>query len=547
MRGIQDQLLHRAQSTPQQLYLSQAIDRQWRNWNWHQAMDEARTMASALAEMGLDPGDRVAIISRNCAHWILADMAIILAGLVSVPIYPTAKADTIAGVIDHSGSKAAFIGKLEQAEAQLAGLSDELITIAFPYPDTPGQLQWDELLSQAKAPFKLRPRQPDDLATLLYTSGSTGQPKGAMHSHANFAWVGQAVTPAMNVSGPQRVLSYLPLSHCTERAYVEASSFYSETSLYFTESIETFMEDLAHARPTLFGSVPRLWKKFQLGVLGKLPQARLDRLLGIPILGGLIRRKIKRGLGLDQAIWFGSGSAPIAPALLEWWDQVGVPIHEGWGMTETFAYGTNLPCGQTPKYGTISKALPGVELKVAENQELMIRCPCMMSGYYKATEQNDEIFSNGFFHTGDRAFIDEDGWVRITGRVKELFKTAKGKYIAPVPIESLLARNQHIELACVLGSGLPQPVALIQLAEGVALDRKQLESELQESLTGLNQELEPHQRLDQLIVIQGSWEPENGLLTPTLKLKREQIEQKYAHLLGVHSQTVIFEAEIGAT
>lgn len=541
MRSIQDQLLYRDHATANQLYLSQAVDRQWREWTWHEAMDEARAMATALGKLGLEPGDRVAIISRNCAHWVLADMAIILAGLVSVPIYPTAKADTITGIMNHSEARAAFIGKLEQPEDQLAGLADDVITIAFPYPGTIGQHTWNELQAQAPDRFELRRREPRDLATLLYTSGSTGQPKGAMHSHENFAWVGQSLPQALNVPGPQRVLSYLPLSHCTERAYVEASSFYSEMSLYFAESIETFMDDLAYARPTLFGSVPRLWKKFQLGILAKLPQARLDRLLGIPIVGGLVRRKIKRGLGLDQATWYASGSAPIALSLLEWWDRVGVPIHEGWGMTETFAYGTSLPRGQSPHYGTISKALPGVELKVNDQQELMIRCPCLMSGYYKAPELDGEIFSDGFFRTGDRAFIDDQGWVRITGRVKELFKTEKGKYIAPVPIESLLARNQHIDLACVLGSGLAQPVALIQLAEGLTLDRQQIEAELTATLTRLNQELEPHERLGQLIVIQGSWEPENGLLTPTLKLKRDQIEQKYAHLLGQHDGPVVFE------
>jgi long-chain acyl-CoA synthetase len=543
MRGIQDQLLHRAQATPDQLYLSQAIDRQWREWTWHQAMDEARAMATALGQLGLAPGDRVAIISRNCAHWILADMAIILAGLVSVPIYPTAKADTITGIVRHSGARAAFIGKLEQPEAQLAGLPEGLITIALPYPGTTGQHAWAALQAGVSSPFELRRREPEDLATLLYTSGSTGQPKGAMHSHANFAWVGQALPEALDAGRANRVLSYLPLSHCTERAYVEASSFYADMHLYFAESIETFMADLAHARPTLFGSVPRLWKKFQLGILAKLPQHKLDRLLGIPIVSGMIKRKIKRGLGLDKAIWYGSGSAPIALSLLQWWDQIGVPIHEGWGMTETFAYGTSLPRGQAPQFGTISKALPGVELKISDDQELLIRCPCLMSGYYQAPELNDEIFIDGFFRTGDRAFIDDGGWVRITGRVKELFKTAKGKYIAPVPIESLLARNQHIELACVLGSGLPQPVALIQLAESLALDRSALVSELKGTLSRLNQELEPHERLSQLIVIAGSWEPENGLLTPTLKLKREQIEQKYAHLVGQQSGEVIFEAD----
>ncbi len=542
MLALQDQLLHRGETTPDQLYLSQPMDRVWREWTWAQALAESQRMAVALRGLGLEPGDRVAIISRNCAHWVLADMAIILAGMVSVPIYPTANAETISGILKHSGSRLAFVGKLDDAARQLATVEQELVTVAFPYPGCPGQHRWDELVAGAEPQGILAKREPDDLATLLYTSGSTGEPKGAMHSHGNFAWVGQSLPKALGTRPGDRVLSYLPLSHCTERAYVEASSFYSELTLYFAESVDTFAEDLRHAQPTLFGSVPRLWKKFQLGILAKLPQKKLDTLLRIPLVSTLIKRKIRRGLGLHQAQWFASGSAPIAVALLEWWDSLGIQLCEGWGMTETFAYGTQIGRNQTPRYGTISKTLPGVELKVSDEQELLIRCPCMMSGYYKATELNDTLFSDGFFHTGDRAFIDDEGWVRITGRVKELFKTTKGKYIAPVPIESLLARNAHIEMACVVGTGLPQPVALVQLAEPSGTTREQIVEELTATLTVLNTELESHQRLAQLIVISGSWEAENGLLTPTLKLKRDLIEVKYAELIAAGGPKVVFES-----
>ncbi|AKS41856.1 AMP-dependent synthetase [Wenzhouxiangella marina] len=503
-------------------------------------------MAVALADLGLEPGDRVGIISRNCAHWVLADLAIILAGLVSVPVYPTANARTIQQILEHSEASLLIVGKIDDPEEQLRELPKGLRTLAMPYDEAVGELQWESVLREADAGrFQLQARDDADLATLLYTSGSTGAPKGAMHSHGNFSWVGQNLPAALGVQPGDRVLSYLPLSHCTERAYVEASSFYSESTLYFVESIETFMEDLAHARPTLFGSVPRLWKKFQIGVLEKLPQRKLDRLLGLPLIGGLVKRKIKRGLGLDQARWFASGSAPIAVSLLEWWDALDVPIHEGWGMTETFAYGTSLPAGKTPKYGTIGQALPGVELDVSDAQELLIRCPCLMQGYYKADEATAEAMTDdGFFHTGDQASVDDEGWVHITGRVKEQFKTTKGKYIAPVPIESLLARNDHIELACVLGTNLSQPSALIQLAETAPSDRAFLEAELEATRRAVNLELEPHERLGQLIVIKDSWEPENGMLTPTLKLKRQAIEARYGALLDRSKSPVVFEQDL---
>jgi len=541
-RSIQQQILHRASASADQPYLCQPVDRQWRQWTWAEAVAEASKMAMALRAQGLEPGDRVGIISRNCAHWVLADLAIILAGLVSVPVYPTANAKTIRQIVEHSGTRTLFVGKIDNPESQLAELSNNIKTIAMPYAEAVGQQSWQALLDAAlDTPFELVERKPDELATLLYTSGSTGKPKGAMHSHANFAWVGQALPEAIGVASGDRVLSYLPLSHCTERAYVEAASFYAESTLYFVESIDTFMADLTHARPTLFGSVPRLWKKFQIGVLEKLPQQKLDRLLRIPFLGGMIRRKIKRGLGLDQARWYASGSAPIATSLLEWWNRLGVPISEGWGMTETFAYGTSLPAGQSPRFGAISKALPGVELRVSDEQELLIRCPCLMQGYYQAEEETRSSFSDGFFRTGDRISMDSEGWVYITGRVKELFKTTKGKYIAPVPIESQLARNDHIELACVMGTGLPQPVALIQLAETAPRDRHELQVELERTRQQVNADLEPHERLGRLIVTSEPWEAENGMLTPTLKLRRDAIEARYAELVARAGESIVFE------
>jgi len=541
MRGIQDQLAHRAKTTPDQLYLSQPIEREWYTWTWAEAFDEARRVAAALVRLGLQPGDRVGLISRNCAHWVLADMAIILAGLVSVPVYPTAKAATIRQILEHSECKACFVGKIDQADERLAEVPEGVTTIAMPYPDAGGDHGWDEMVAHPAGEFQTQPRREEDLATLLYTSGSTGTPKGAAHSFSNFAFVGHKLTSALGVEPGDKVFSYLPLSHCTERAYVEAGSFYAETSLYFAESIDTFAEDLRHVRPTLFGSVPRLWKRFQLGVLEQLPPRKLDRLLKIPVVAGLVRRKIKKGLGLDRTRWFASGSAPMAVSLLEWWDRLGVTIREGWGMTETFAYGTQIGLDVEPRFGTISRALPEAELKLSDEQELLIRCPCLMDGYYKADELTKESMTDdGFFRTGDRAFI-ENGWVTITGRVKELFKTAKGKYVAPVPIESLLARNSWIEMACVLGSGMTQPVALVQLAEHAPDDRKKLTQQLESDLDRLNRELEPHERLESLFVVNEPWEVDNGMLTPTLKIKRDVIEAKYAGLVASHDDRIVFE------
>jgi long-chain acyl-CoA synthetase len=543
LHPLQELILDRARTTPDAVYLCQPIDREWITWTWSQAVDEAQRVAAALRAEGIEPGDRVGLISKNCAHWIIADLAMLLSGVVSVPIYPTANASTIRGILEHSDARALFVGKLEHPEQQMPGIPDDVLTIAMPYPDAEGQRSWNDWIDRTGPPFEPVARSDDDLATLLYTSGSTGEPKGAMHSYGNFLFVGRSLGEAVGVRDGDRVLSYLPLSHCTERAYVEAASFHGGTTLYFAESLDTFMEDLAHARPTLFGSVPRLWKKFQLGVLDKLPQKKLDRLLRVPVVNGLIRRKIKKGLGLDAADWFASGSAPIAPALLEWWDRVGVTICEGWGMTETFAYGTQIGRGETPNFGSISRALPEVELRTRDDGELLIRCPCLMQGYYKAENLTATCFEDGWFRTGDRASIDDRGWVRITGRVKEVFKTTKGKYIAPVPIESLLARNEMIELACVIGDGRDQPIALIQLPEHGGVSLRDVRTRLVETLETVNVELEPHERLERLIVIREPWTIDNELLTPTLKIKRPQIEARYREAIAQSSGKVFIAAE----
>jgi len=540
--ALQQQILHRVRTTPNQLYLCQPIDREWKQWTWAQAYGEAVRLAAGLSRLGLTPGDRIGLMSKNCAHWVIADLAIILSGLVSVPIYPTANARTIRQVLEHSEARACIVGKLEHPEAQLEGIPSQLASVAMPYPEISAQYAWSDLIAEPDDDFEPHRVDEDDLATLLYTSGSTGEPKGAMHSYAAFAFVGESLASAIGVRKGDRVLSYLPLSHCTERAYVEAGSFYGGMTLYFVESLETFSEDLAYARPTLFGSVPRLWKKFQLGVLDKVPPAKLDRLLSVPLVSWLVRNKIKRELGLDKADWFASGSAPIAPVLLDWWHRLGVTIGEGWGMTETFAYGTSSGRGNKPQFGSIGKALPGVELKTADEDELLIRCPCLMKGYYKDPVLTEQSFVDGFFRTGDRAFIDGEGWVKITGRVKDVFKTTKGKYIAPVPLESELAKNEMIEQACVVGEHLDQPVALVQLADHIDLPMREIRSGLVQTLEQVNAELESHQRLGRIIVIREQWTVDNELLTPTLKIRRDAIEQRYRAVIERAEGQVYVEA-----
>ncbi|MEM9453772.1 MAG: AMP-binding protein [Myxococcota bacterium] len=538
-------LRHWEQHAPERIYLRQPVDRQWREFSWREVGEQARRLTAALRGFGLRPGDRVGIFSKNCAEWIIADLAVMLGGFVSVPIYSTANAQTLRYVLEHSEARALFVGKLDQTEDLGPAIPSGCVSIGFPYPTAPTEHAWAELLG-AHAPTG-DPADPslDDVMTILYTSGSTGNPKGAVHTYRSFAYAGTHLAPLLGCDEQTRILSYLPLAHCTERAYVEAPSLYHALQVSFSESLATFFDDLKSVRPTLFGSVPRLWKRFQLGVLQMMPQAQLDQALANPQMAEAVRHKIAQGLGLDASTWNGSGAAPMAPALLEWWQSVGLPICEGWGMTETFAFGSQTLPGQEIRIGTIGKAYPDTELVTSDEGELLIKSPTMMREYYKEPEKTAASFTeDGFFRTGDRAEIDADGYIKITGRVKEIFKTAKGKYVAPVPIESQLAQGGLVEQVCVVGIGRKQPVALVQVVEGHGLDQAAVGQALAALMMQVNEGLESHERLDRIIVIDQPWTPGNGLLTPTLKIKRHLVEAKYQALIARDDEArVEFEAD----
>ncbi len=541
----QEYLYHRERHTAEVPYLKQPVDGQHRTFTWGQAIDQARRLVTALRDIGVASGQPVAILSKNCAEWLIADFALMIGGYVSVPIYATANEATIGHVLEHSEARAIFVGKLDQADAQSRAIPDEVTRIAFPYPTMDAQHHWNDLLA-AHAPFAESPVPgAEDVMTILYTSGSTGKPKGAVHSFHNFIYAGRHIGRMLQVNADERILSYLPMAHCTERAYVESSTLIHGGQVWFADSLETFADDLRACAPTFFGSVPRLWKQFQLRVLAQVPQEKLDRLLPIPLLGWLVKRRIKRALGLHRARWFMSGSAPIAPALLEWWEELGMPIAEGWGMTETMAYGTLLPYGDQIRQGSIGKAATGTDIRFSETGELEIRTPPLMSGYYKDPEQTAEVMTaDGFLRTGDRGEIDADGYISITGRVKDIYKTAKGKYVAPVPIEALIARNKLVEQVCLIGTGMRAPVALVQLnAASRSAPQQKLAEKLEATRSSVNARLESHERIERFVVVSAEWTAENGLLTPTLKIRRHELEARYQALVQrEYSESVVFEA-----
>ncbi|WP_421223809.1 AMP-binding protein [Aeromonas sp. 602293] len=540
-----EMLYHWERQCPDRTYLRQTINREYVDFTWGEVADEARRMVTALRHLGLVAGDKVALLSKNCAQWFIADLAMQMGQYVSVPIYPTANVDTIEYVLRHSEAKAIFVGKLDDWKSQEAGVPDDLLRIAFPYDTMPASHQWDDLL-EAHEPIPDSPVQaPDSLLSLVYTSGSTGKPKGAMLSVERYAWSCEKLVETVSLSQADRGFSYLPLAHITERVYIYGGSLYGGATIAFPESLDTFIEDVKRCRPTVFISVPRLWAMFRIKIHEKLPQNKLELLLKIPLISGLIKRKLQKGLGLDQARVLGCGSAPVSPALLEWYLSIGLKVTEAWGMTENHAYSTiNYPF-RADKIGTVGKAGIGVTIKISDEGEILCRCEGMMLGYYKDPEHSAEaIDTEGWLHTGDMGKLDKEGYLTITGRMKDVFKTAKGKYVAPVPIEGLLGQEPIIEQLCVIGYGMPQPIALVQLAESAMKgNREEVNARLEAARVRVNDQLESHAKIRGILVVKTPWNIENGVLTPTMKIKRHLLEQKYAHVgeRWPSSQVVVWE------
>lgn len=508
------------------------------NYTWAQVGDQVRRMATHLKSQGWEPGAKVAILSKNCAWWLMSDLAIWMAGYVSVPLYPTLAHDTVRQILTHSEARACFVGKLDDWSSMKAGVPPDMPCISYTLSpaDAVNRFEgWDTIIAR-NPPLQGEPvRDADELATLIYTSGTTGIPKGVMHSFGNFAWAIGRGADSVKMTQEDRMLSYLPLAHVVERVLVEHGWLATGMHVFFAESLDTFSTDLQRARPTIFFSVPRLWVKFQHGVHHKLPQAKLDRLLSIPLIGGLVRRKVKKALGLDQCRFAAGGAAPMPVSLLAWYRKLGLPVNEGYGMTENLAV-SHLTLAGKNQEGTVGPTYPGVEARIdAVSGEIQMRSPALMLGYYKEPELTKEAFTpDGWLRTGDKGHIDAQGNLHITGRVKDLFKTSKGKYVAPAPIEDKLVMHEAVEACVVTGANLGQPLGIVMLnAEAVAratapVARAELEATLSQHLNTINATLDPHEQLKCLVVVTTAWTVENDLVTPTFKVKRNRVEDVYS-------------------
>ncbi len=515
---------------PDVTFLRQPFQGDWIHYSWKKADDEIRRMAAYLVSLQLPPQSKIAIISKNCAHWIMSDLAILMAGHVSVPLYPTIPGDIIRFCLEHCEAKVAFIGKLDDWSKQRSGLPDNVKGISYPLWTEQGYENWDDII--AKTPPLQGNFIPDrkSIGTIIYTSGTTGLPKGVVHSvHAYSYAATWALSQLNDLSNNERFFSYLPLSHIAERMLVEQGAIYTGGSISFAESLDTFAANLKDTQPTVFLAVPRIWTKFQMGILSKMPQSKLNILLKIPVVNNLIRKKIKEGLGLQHAKYLLTGASPMSVALLEWYDKLGFTVCEAYAMTENCAY-SHLTRRENRRLGYVGTPLPNCDVRLSEEGEIQVKNECTMLGYYKEPEKTKETISeDGYLCTGDQGEIDENGFLKITGRVKDIFKTDKGKYVAPAPIELELSKNTFIEQVCVVGANLPQTMALVVLSEDAKKEEKAaVEKSLEDLLVDVNHSLEKHEKMKKVIIMQEEWTVDNNLLTPTLKVKRNILEKAKA-------------------
>ena len=517
---------------PQHTFLRQPLSDNWKSWSYQEAGSEARRIASALRSLNLPPKSNIAILSKNCAHWIMADLAIMMAGYVSVPVYPTLSAQGIRQILQHSESKLIFLGKLDEYEKQQTGIDQGIHKVCFPDYGPDDGLKWQDLLHLHEPLSEDHLPQPDELASIMYSSGTTGTPKGVMLTFGSFGYVGIQVKKYLRLSSPQRFFSYLPLSHIAERALMEMVAISSGSTISFTESIQKFQENLQHEQPTVFGGVPRIFSKFQEGILKKIPQRKLDRLLSIPGINIVLRNLIIKKLGLRKAPVIVCGAAPTPVSVLEWFNKLGLEIRETYGMTENTAYSHSNY--RLIKNGTVGQAWPEVDVKCDANGEILVRHPALMKGYFKDDKTTAAVFTEeGFLRTGDQGFVDSQGFLTITGRVKDQFKTDKAKFIAPAPIEMKLSVNSFVDQVCVVGTGLPQPIALITLSEaGRQAPAQEVETKLQKTVQQVNAALEKYEHIQAAIIVKEMWTIESGFLTPSMKIKRNVVEKHYAPAYG---------------
>jgi long-chain acyl-CoA synthetase len=580
---IVDAFTATARAHPTRPALRWRSDSTWRSLTWQDYEQAVTEVAVGLRALGLQPGDRIGILATNRPAWHIADVGSLAAGLVTVPVYPTNAASQVGYLLDHSGARACIVENMDQLAKVLlrrgdlptlewvgmieepSGLDDGFVRSLDEVRTTGAALAGE---STRLLDDLVKEVTPSDLATLVYTSGTTGPPKGAMITHANVMATMRSLTSLVEIRPDDRFLSFLPLSHITERSISHFGQIVSGAETWFARSFATVAEDLQACRPTLLFAVPRLWEKFQDGILeqvaaqhgpaGRLAQRYLAVATGagdrsivqaaeFELLDRMVGRTIRRRLGLDHARILACGAAPVHPDLLHWFHGIGLPIAEGYGQTEvSLCTSTNLP-GAT-RIGTVGRPIPGVTVKISDDGEILVQGDNVCAGYWRDEASTRELVDgDGWMHSGDLGRLDPDGYLHVTGRKKDLIITAYGKNIAPGEIETSLRLAPLIGQAVVVGDGRPYLTALLTLdaeaaAEWAARRGRSLD------LEALTEDPDLHAELGTVIdAVNATRSHAEGIrrwrvlphdltlardeLTPTLKVKRNVVIERWSGLV----------------
>lgn len=517
---------HWAEQSPDDIWLREPQGDEVTDWSWSQVRAQVQAIAAWEESFFGGSGVNVGILSRNRAHWFIADLGTIAAGNVTIPMFTTLPRDTAGYVMDFTDMKMLFVGETENWDAVKEVLPAGITLVTLPGVTLEEEhLRWEDLVAAHAGQHPAYQCQPDDLTSIVFTSGTTGVPKGVMQTHASNEIPVNRFRVSFATPARGRYFSYLPLSHIAERQIVEYASLINGGVVYFNENLLTLLRDLPACRPHVMFGPPRVWEQLQQVIVGHFgsQQAVEEALAKDPEGTG---KHIREMLGLDETLYLLTAAAPTPPALIEWYAQFGLKLMEGFGQTE--AMGLSANTHEHRKIGSIGRVVGDVEVRISDEGELLVRAPGLATGYYKNPEKTAETFRDGWVHTGDKARIDEDGFIFLTGRVKDYFKTIQGKFVAPTPIENEFAKHPHTEQICLLGRGYSKTVMVcVPSALAQQSDREQLVAALQEHARLVNETVDKHARIGAVIVSTEAWTIDNGLLTPTMKIRREQIEEQF--------------------
>ncbi|NVJ70440.1 MAG: AMP-binding protein [Alphaproteobacteria bacterium] len=538
-KTVLEDLAYWAQEKPTAPFLVDLHGGQQFPISWAEAAETVDHTARAICAHFGGGGHKAAILSRNRAHWILADLAILASGSVAVPVFTTMRPETFNYVLDFADVELLFLGESTNWAEVKDHVPEGITIVTLPGVDAAeGDITWDEFLEKGEATARPAGHALEDVATLIFTSGTTGKPKGVMHSLGSLGRATHALVRETKTEFGWHFFSYLPLAHLAERLIIELHALSTGGTIFFNENLESFGADLAVAKPNYFFGVPRIWDKLTQAVIAGT-EGGADALKAA--LTGphadMVAAAVREKLGLASVQKMVSTTAPVPPHIKEWFQLFGLLLMDGYGQTEI------LPIATTPegsnKPHSVGRPPEGVEVRITEEGELIARSPGCSLGYYKMPEKTAETFRDGWVYTGDRAELDEDGFVILKGRVKETFKTAKGKYVAPMPIEAKFLESNLLDQACLLGHGMPQTLLLLVVAETAAdVAKEEIEAHVRERVAEINAGLERHAQVGAVLMAPEAWTIENGILTHTMKVRRDRVLDQFGDVIDRTAQTM---------